>query len=204
MYCAPNADLRHRTLAWPKPDNAGGSTAILEFRAGLVADTLPPTIHPGTRQPYRWENPPRGGFPPLPKAVLDLWQDWSATSRAVLALCPWAPAPKETPPARQRARATPPGSVIAAFNAAHDVTAILEAHGYMRRGKRFASPDTLHAAGIVLMESGRVYCHHAGDPLSGEHAHDTFDVYRLLEHGGDFRAAIRAAAQTLGFNRMTT
>ncbi len=74
----------------------------------------------------------------------------------------------------------------------------------MRRGKRFASPDTLHAAGIVLMESGRVYCHHAGDPLSGEHAHDTFDVYRLLEHGGDFRAAIRAAAQTLGFNRMTT
>jgi putative DNA primase/helicase len=203
LYLAPDVELKHRTLVWPKQENPNASAVILEMRAGSISDTLPPTIHPGTRQPYRWENPPRGGFPPLPKAVLDLWQDWTATSRAALALCPWAPTPKETPPPRPRTTITTRReSVIDAFNAAYDVAAILEAHGYQRRGKRFLSPETQHAAGVVLMESGKVFCHHAGDPLSGEHARDTFDVYRLLEHEGDFRAAIRAAAQALGLNRM--
>jgi putative DNA primase/helicase len=201
LFTAPDVELKHHTLVCPKQENPNASAVVFEMRAGSISDTLPPTIHPGTRQPYRWENPPRGGFPPLPKALLDLWLDWSATSHAALALCPWALAPKETPPTRPRTRASSRASVIAAFNAAHDVAAILEAHGYQRRGKRFLSLGSEHAAGVVLMESGRVYCHHAGDPLSGEHAHDCFDVYRLLEHKGDFRSAVGAAAHALGLNQ---
>jgi putative DNA primase/helicase len=46
-----------------------------------------------------------------------------------------------------------------------------------------------------------VFCHHAGDPLSSEHAHDAFDVFRLLEHGGDYRTAVKAAAQALYLGR---
>jgi putative DNA primase/helicase len=109
---------------------------------------------------------------------------------AALALCPWAPPPKPVP-------ARP--SVIAEFNAAHDIVAIIEAHGYERRGeKRFAAPGSSHAAGIVLLDSGKLFCHHAGDPLSDEHALDAFDCYRKLQHNGDYRAAVRAAAQVLG------
>jgi putative DNA primase/helicase len=199
MYRAPGADLKHRTLAWPKQYEPTASMAILELRAGKsAADTMPPSIHSRTGQPYRWENPPRHGFPPLPARLLELWQDWPATQRQALALCPWAPPAVVVPPSRPRARDADRASVIEAFNDAHDVGAILEAHGYVRRGKRFLSPDTEHAAGVVLMESGKVFCHHAGDPLAGEHALDCFDVYRLLEHQGDARAAVRAAAQALG------
>jgi putative DNA primase/helicase len=198
LYRAPDVSLKHRTLAWPKRHNPIASAVILELRAGMVSDTLPPTMHPGTGRPYVWENPPRDGFPPLPGAVFAIWQDWPATAQAAHALCPWAPPAKEPPARRPRSSSAPRESVISAFNRAHDVSAILEAHGYHRRGKRFISPDSGHAAGIVLLDSGRVFSHHAGDPLSAEHAHDCFDVYRLLEHKGDVRAATAAAAQALG------
>jgi putative DNA primase/helicase len=197
IYRAPDVDLKHRTLAWPKPDHADGSAAILEFRAGLVADTLPPTVHPGTRHPYRWENPPRNGFPPPPARLVELCRDWPTTQRQALELCPWAKPSVVLPPSRKRAQHPDAMSVIDAFNSAHDVSAILEAHGYRRRGKRFASPDTRHAAGVVLMDSGKIFCHQAGDPLADEHAHDAFDLYRLLEHGGCYRSAVKAAAEAL-------
>jgi hypothetical protein len=30
---------------------------------------------------------------------------------------------------------------------------------------------------------------------------DAFDLYRILQYGGDYRAAVRAAANSLGLNR---
>jgi RecA-family ATPase len=51
---------------------------------------------------------------------------------------------------------------------------------------------------VVLLDDGKVFSHHASDPLADEHAHDAFDVYRILEHGGDMRAAIQEAAKELG------
>jgi putative DNA primase/helicase len=200
LYRAPAEPLKHRSLVWPKKDDPRSSSVLFEFRAGNISDTLPPTIHPGTGQPYVWENPPRNGFPPLPDRLLELWRD-PEFHRQVLALCPWAPPPNPPAPARALSREPLGESVIDAFNAAHDAAKILEEHGYQRRGKRFASPGTGHAAGIVLTELGKVYCHHQGDPLSGEHAHDAFDLYRLLEHGGDYQAAVKQAAQLLGLNR---
>jgi putative DNA primase/helicase len=89
-------------------------------------------------------------------------------------------------------------SVIHEFNAAHDVAALLEAHGYQPDGKRFKAPDCKHGAGVVLLDDGRVYCHNRGDVLASEHALDPFDVYCALDHGGDFKAAVRDAAKILG------
>ncbi len=198
MYRAPAESLRHRVIGWPKREGTGAAV-ILELRAGRIADTLPPTIHPGTGEPYRWENPPREGFPPLPGRVLELWRDWPATQHAALALCPWYSPPR--PVERREPKAIRPGeSVIDAFNGAHDAATILEAHGYTKRGRRFASPDTAHAAGVVELDDGRVYCHHAGDVLATGRALDAFDVFRLLDHGGDWRAAVKAAAAALGIN----
>lgn len=198
VYRAPAELLAHRTLSWPQREDPRKGFAVFELRAGAVSDALPPTIHVGTGKPYRWATPPRAGFPALPAALLELWLAWPRFEREARALCPWAPPP---PPARSRthcaSRATGE-SVIAKFNEAHDAAAILEAHGYRRQGRRFASPDTKHAAGVVMLESGKVFCHHAGDPLGGGKALDAFDLYARLEHGGDVRAAVRSAAQALG------
>jgi putative DNA primase/helicase len=43
-----------------------------------------------------------------------------------------------------------------------------------------------------------VYSHHGSDPLSDGHTHDAFDVYRILDHAGDTKAAVKAAAEELG------
>ena len=202
MYRAPAETLSPRSLTWPRKDDPRASSVMFEFRAGAISDTLPPTVHPGTGRPYRWENPPRHGFPPLPTRILELWQDWAEFSRKALALCPWwTPPPDRPSPARAQSRELRGESVIDVFNQSHDAAAILEAHGYQRRGKRFASPGTHHAAGIVIMESGRVYCHQQGYPLSSDHTHDAFDVYRILQHGGDYRAAVKEAAALLGLDR---
>jgi putative DNA primase/helicase len=203
IYRAPPDLLKHRSLAWPRQDDSRSNFVLFEFRAGNIADTLPPTVHPGIGQPYRWENPPRHGFPELPARVLELWRDWPNFSRQALQLCPWWEPPPDRPSPAVARTADPRGgdSVIGAFNQAHDVTGILEAAGYTRRGKRFASPGTKHAAGVVILEPGRVYCHQQGDRLCSEHALDAFDLFRILDHGGDYRSAVRAAAELLGLNQ---
>jgi putative DNA primase/helicase len=200
MFRAPAVELKHRTAKWPKQDKPRESRVLFELRAGAIADSLPPTIHAKTGQPYRWAIPPRDGFTPLPDRLLELWQDWPATERTVLAGCPnWTPTHR--PPARS-SNSKPAGkSVIDQFNAAHDLGTVLESYGYKRTGKRFASPDTQHAPGLVLLDDGRVYCHHAGDPLGDGKPHDVFDVFAIFEHSGDTRAAVKAAAHILGLNQ---
>ncbi|MBZ0088552.1 MAG: DUF3987 domain-containing protein [Thermomonas sp.] len=95
------------------------------------------------------------------------------------------------------------GNVIDGFNRAHDVRAILEAHGYQPKGRNrwlFAG-STTGMPGVRLLPDGnpeRVYSSHSGDPLNDGHAHDAFDVFRILDHGGDMARAVKAAAAELG------
>ncbi len=198
IFRAPADALRHRSIAWPKREGPG-SSVILELRAGMIADTLPPSKHP-TAGEYRWTRPPREGFPALPARLLDLWFDWDSTRRTAMALCPWYTPPKSAAP-REPKQIRPGESVIAAFNVAHEVVTILEAHGYVKRGRRLASPETGHAAGITLLDDGRAYCHHQGDALATGRALDAFDAFRILDHAGDYRAAVKAAADALGLNQ---
>src|SRR5690606_20607598 len=58
--------------------------------------------------------------------------------------------------------------------------------------------------GVVLLPDAdpqRVFSHHAGDPLATGRAHDAFDCFAVLEHGGDMRAAVKAAADDMGLSR---
>ena len=202
MFRAPATELQHKSLAWPKQDKPRESFVLFELRAGPVSDALPPTIHAETGQPYRWAIPPRDGFPNLPVRLLALWQDWKATEAIGRSLCPWWTPP--IPPPARTSRVVPIGeSVIQRFNEAHDVGAILTAHGYIERGRnRFAPPDSQHAAGLVVRE-GKVFCHHAGDPLfdDSKRPRDAFDCWATLEHSGDIRRAVRAAAELFGRRR---
>lgn len=90
------------------------------------------------------------------------------------------------------------GSAIARFNTDHDVSAILERNGYAPAGRnRWTYPESTSGdPGVRLLPDDggakRVYSSHGGDPLNDGHAHDAFDLVRLLEHGGDMRAALHS------------
>lgn len=154
--------LGKRSVVWPARVPGEKPVTVLELRAGRVQDVLPPSIHPDTRRPYTWFTPPKSDFPPLPQSLLNLWLDADAFARRARNRCPWAaPEPEPTPRAPRAPR--PPGaaSVIAEFNAAHDVRAILQAHGYVQAGKRrWKSPNGHGIAGVVQLPNGKIYCHH--------------------------------------------
>jgi len=183
------------------------SFTVFELRAGLVQDLLPPSIHPGTGQPYTWRTPPRAGtLPELPRELLNVWNNWELFKRDAEAACPWAPKP-ERPAQLPKRRAPPAGerpSVIEAFNQAHDVESLLQAHGYQQRGKKWLCPQSSTGLPGITVAEGRVYSHHGSDPLANGHQNDAFDVFCLLEHGGDVGAATKAAARALGMERSSS
>lgn len=109
------------------------------------------------------------------------------------------PPVRKPPPPPAKTSATGP-SVIDAFNAAHDAGAILEAHGYKRMGSRYLPPSsTSGIPGVKLLDDGRVYCHNGSDKLGDGKSHDAFDLFRILDHGGDFSSALSAARRALGW-----
>ena len=157
---------------------------------------LPPTIHPDFGTPYTWLIPPNGAFPPLPEALLELWLNWGSYQTELKGMCPWGLGFNPDPAPRGDG-ARP--SVIAAFNQVHTVEELLEAHGYTRRGKRWISPTSSSGlAGAVILDDGKVYSHHASDHLADGHAHDAFDLLLILDHRGDTKSAVKAAAEVLG------
>ena len=202
-FRAPSVPLRRKSVVWPPKTTDGKPVTVLEFRAGHCQDVLPPSIHPEACRPYAWMLPPARGFPPLPGALLRLWQDFGNFRHRARNMCPWAP--PESPSEQRRAggvvRPHEGPSVIAEFNAAHDVVAILEAYGYVRAGnRRWKSPNGHGIAGVVLLPDGKIFCHHASDSLGDEKPHDAFDLFVQLEHRGDVMAAVRAVAELLGMN----
>jgi hypothetical protein len=193
------AAFSRRSLVWPKATEGGKPTTVFELRSGEVQDVLPPTIHPDLQAPYTWIVAPWdvASIPELPAPLIALWRDWEKLKPQLVRVCPWAPAEQVAQlPIRSAPRRE--SRVIDAFNAAHDVRALLEHHGYQPKGKRFLAPSSSTGlAGVIVLDDGHVYSHHASDVLSDGHAHDAFDVFRILSHGGDFRLAVRDAAKLL-------
>ncbi len=95
------------------------------------------------------------------------------------------------------------GGVIGAFNEFFEVGTILSRNQYELRGNRYLAPDsTTGEPGVhIFPDTGRCYSHHANDPLNDRHSHDPFSVFCILEHGGDERGAVKAAAAELGIVR---
>lgn len=193
-------------LVWPKRSSHDKPVTIFELRCGPVQDVLPPTVHPDTNTPYRWRDGTAPWeletIPELPAPLVALWTTWNEIKPQLQAMCPWA---EPVPPPKLRTRA--PGihnDVIGQFNTAHDVRALLEAHGYRRIRKRYLAPTSESGlAGIVILDDGtHCFSHHASDPLNDDHAHDAFDLFCLFEHGGDIERAVRSAAELLHIARL--
>jgi hypothetical protein len=200
------AELSRKALAWPAREPGGKPLTIFELRAGACQDLAPPSLHP-EGHPYTflrapWELAKLGV---LPEPLRELWEGWDRWRPLLERACPWAPPPAEPPaPTRQAPTGATGLSVVDSFNQAHDVGELLRAHGYRTKGPgRWIAPSSESGlAGVVLLpESGRVFSHHASDPLGDGLPHDPFDCYRILEHGGDHREAVKAAARLLGLNQ---
>ncbi|MBF8756481.1 bifunctional DNA primase/polymerase [Pseudomonas guariconensis] len=182
---------------------------VFELRAGLVQDVLPPSIHPGTGKPYTWRTPPSAdGLPVLPSELLSIWQGWDEVKPRAEGLCPWLPkaAPSVVRPQQQKSRpalvrgGSDLPAVIPLFNESHDLAALIEAHGYERKGDKWLCPQSTSGDPGVTISEGKLYSHHSSDPLANGHRNDAFDVYCILEHGGDQKAATKAAARMLGID----
>ncbi|AYO01067.1 DNA primase [Pseudomonas sp. LTGT-11-2Z] len=183
---------------------------VFELRGGLVQDVLPPSIHPGTHKPYTWRTPPTAdGLPELPDDLLAIWQDWDEFKPKGEAVCPWKPkAATPVPAARPMAKPSTATArsgerlpeVIPEFNRIHDIATMIEAHGYKRVDGKWLSPHSSSGIPGVTITEGKLYSHHTSDPLANGHKNDAFDVFCILEHDGDQKAATRAAARILGID----
>ena len=96
------------------------------------------------------------------------------------------------------------GSVIETYNGAHDVGLLLEQDGYIPKGRNRWTyhGSTSGLPGVRLLDSGLIYSSHSNDPLNDGGAHDAFDVFRILTHGGDMSSAIKDAARICGIERI--
>lgn len=183
---------------------------VFELRGGLVQDVLPPSIHPSTRKPYTWRTPPAaGGLPELPAELLAIWQDWEEFKVKGEAVCPWKPkgvitAAAARPVVRPSPVAQRTGDrlpeVISEFNRTHDIATMIEGCGYKRIDGKWLSPHSSSGMPGVTITNGKLYSHHTSDPLANGHKNDAFDVFCILMHDGDHKAAIKAAAQILGID----
>ncbi|MDH0133515.1 bifunctional DNA primase/polymerase [Pseudomonas asiatica] len=182
---------------------------VFELRGGLVQDVLPPSIHPGTRKPYTWRTPPTAeGLPELPADLLGIWQGWDEFKSKGEAVCPWRPKAAAPAAAAPVARPSPAAArsgdrlpeVIPEFNRVHDIATMIEAHGYKRIDGKWLSPHSSSGLPGVTIKDRKLYSHHTSDPLANGHKNDAFDVFCILMHDGDQKAATRAAAQILGID----
>jgi len=182
---------------------------VFELRAGLVQDVLPPSIHPSTGKPYTWRKAPdANGLPDLPGELLAIWQGWEEFKPNGEALCPWRPQPAVpvsrpavTPRPTAARSGEPLPEVIPEFNRTHDIATMIEAHGYKRVGSKWLCPQSSSGLpGVTITNDKKLYSHHTSDPLANGHKNDAFDVFCILMHNDDRRAATRAAAQILGID----
>ena len=199
---------RKRALNWRTLD--GTSFCVVEFRAGSgqLQDVLPPSIHPATGEPYAWAGDFRR-IPGLPDELAAVWEMWDDAVRVM----------READPCKAKAQTVPKrevrfhgskstGDVIGKWNDAYDVRDVMSRPAltalYEEVGNRWRRRGSQDKAGVVLLEDRqhagrmRVYSHHGGDPLIPYTATDAFGLFCLAEHGGDDRAAVKAAAFELG------
>lgn len=79
---------------------------------------------------------------------------------------------------------------IEAFNANFSVHDVLINNGYKQQGRRYLHPNSSSGiAGVRILDNGRAYSD-SNDSLNDGKAHDAFDCFRLLECGGDMKAAL--------------
>lgn len=87
-------------------------------------------------------------------------------------------------------------SVIDAYNRATPIESVLTAHGYKVKGPRAIRPGGENLS--ITIRDGKSFHHNSNDPLSDGYWHSAFDIVCKLDHAGDVKAAVKAAADSVG------
>lgn len=169
---------------------------IFELRSGNCQDVIHGQHPEGGN--YQFIGNP-WAIPKVPPALLDMlqhWEDWRPCLDSAIGIQQGTP--KIVPQLPQQGQ-HPAGWLdpIQSFNQSYGVAEVLVRNGYKARGKdRFIRPGSESMApGAAIMRNcsdgiERVFSH-GGDCLNDGFAHDAFDCFRLLEHGGDFNQALK-------------
>ena len=196
--------LETHQLSW-KIDGKEKSIFELRHRAktgATVQDVMPPSIHPDTGKQYTLIGDITN-IPEIPPELLAMWDNWQEWAGFFATLSPGYEPPKAAP--RAASAGKPPLSgqrdAIAEFNETHSLQSILEQYGYKRTGRRFIRPGSDSGIpGLVLLGDETCYSHGA-DVLNDGYRHDAFDLYRLLECGGDWKTANEWNPELTAHNR---
>jgi hypothetical protein len=181
------------------PDPGGNRKLAMQERQ-TIAETrgeggyvlAPPTIHPDTHQPYRLVH---GTLTTIPLLSAAQWHAVLDAARALVVT--------EHPTGPAASAGSQGTSVIDQFNTAHTIETILERHGYRKQGhRRYIRPGGDNSSVLIL--DGKSLHFNTNDALyseapgGGVHARTPFSAWCDLEHGGDVKQAVKAAAQELG------
>ena len=185
-------------LAWiPDETEETGRKCAIETKAEGGYAVMPGSLHPSGRR-YEAIQGDFANIPTVPQAVADAL---IAAARKL----DEAPLTRKQMEARQKAAKTSDkhragsngqASVIDAYNERTTIQAELKARGYVQAGDRWKRPGGKSLS--VYVSEGRSFHHSSNDPLNDEHYHRPFDVFCEYEHGGDCKAAVKAAAVLLG------
>lgn len=187
---------RNQKLAW-RSEESGKPEIAIETRATGGYALLPPSMHPNGGR-YKAID---GRFEDIPIIDMDLALEILDAARSLSEIKPqnvtgnFAHAGPSL-----RDRLTVSGHLIDKFNERYTVPEWLLQHGYVWRGRMMCRPGR-DAASITITEDQRLSYHFStNDPLSNTPRpfHDPFSVYQYLVCGGDFKAAMKAAAKLLG------
>jgi hypothetical protein len=164
---------------------------VFELRCGGCQDVIYGQ-HPEGGEYQFFGNP--AAIPDAPDVLLNMlqyWNNWKLCFDSVLGI-ESAPPKIATRPLQPYENLSGSRDPIYEFNQSFSVADVLIRNGYEPvGGDRFIRPGSASGApGAVIMRNckdgvERVYSH-GGDVLNDGHAHDAFDIYRLLECGGEW------------------
>ena len=190
FFRCPNPSGNQK-LAAVSANNRQGKHITVETRGEGGYALLPPSPHPSGGV-YRWEHLELTDVPTLTQEQADFILE------AARALDRMPHIDEERLASEYRAREGR-DDIISSFNAKHHPSDLLERNGYKGVGAKYLSPDSSSGnPGVtVFKDAPLIYSHHS-DLLGNGKAHESFDVFAFLEHGGDKRAAYEAAGRELG------
>ncbi|MDP3877157.1 MAG: hypothetical protein Q8Q50_09260 [Methylobacter sp.] len=160
-------------------------------------------------------------FPRCPQERLHLFQSFHYLDGAVLDAGQWCTdyLAKHPAPAEPTANKSAPARLKSAQNRVDPIRLFnnhwkspvnyLLTQGYKPKGNRLLHPlSQSKVAGVQICKScadgvERVFSHGGSDPLSNGYAHDAFDCFAILEHGGNLLDALLDIARTWTVNGMT-
>lgn len=190
----------NQKLAWvPAPEEAKGRKCMIETRGEGGYALIPPSMHPSGRQYELLQ----GRFSQIPTITPEVRNHLLSCARQLNQV----ELPKNTPQTMTYSAGDGLDEVRDAYNLRHSIEEALTKCGYTHvHGNRWSRPGKPDSAGVHVMSDGRAYAHSSNDLMAGDRMGDSrpfsaFDLYAYYEHGEDYKAATKAAAQELGIER---